>query len=357
MLVQNQYVELTWVASVTKYYKNKGYEYTKQFNKFSVKVEDLNPNSIAKVKVICDYCKEEISKSYADYNVQREKSPIKKDCCNKCKPLKYKESNLLVYGVESTSQLKEVRDKVKNTMVKRFGVENPMHNKELQDKQKKTLMNNYGVEVPLKNRVILQKLKDTVLERYGFEYVGQVPEFKQQMINTTMERYGVENYTQTEEYLEKTIQTNRIKYGVDWQQQNTEVRAKEVATCQERYGVDNVFQDKNVKQKTKETLILKYGVVHPMHSQEIKEKFMQSMFRSGNISCSIQQFYLNEIIGGQINYLVGTIPLDIALIEEHIYIEYDGGGHDLGVKLNQITLDDFNEKEDGIIFLKKDGKK
>ncbi len=65
----------------------------------------------------------------------------------------------------------------------------------------------------------------------------------------------------------------------------------------------------------------------------------------GNAPSSSQQKFLFDIIGGEENYPIGNYLLDIALPEEKIYIEYDGSGHDLSVKLGHVSEIDFRNKE------------
>ncbi len=60
---------------------------------------------------------------------------------------------------------------------------------------------------------------------------------------------------------------------------------------------------------------------------------------------SLQQKFLFNIIGGEENYPFGNYLLDIAFPEENIYIEFDGSGHGLGIKLNQISESGFKERE------------
>lgn len=74
-------------------------------------------------------------------------------------------------------------------------------------------------------------------------------------------------------------------------------------------------------------------------------KQAKSLYENGNVACSNQQKYLNNLFGGKLNYPIGKYNVDICFPEEKIYIEYDGGGHDLRVKLNLLTYDEFNKKE------------
>jgi len=102
-----------WVGKYKKYYVEKGYTFTKMLDTFEVKVEDLLENSNEYVEVLCDYCKLNISrKTYQGYNFARK--IIDKDCCDECKYIKTKESNLKIYGVESTNSLEEQKIKIGN---------------------------------------------------------------------------------------------------------------------------------------------------------------------------------------------------------------------------------------------------
>lgn len=49
-------VKTKWVACNTQYYINKGYKYTKQYDEFEVKVEDLSNGSNVYIEVQCDIC-------------------------------------------------------------------------------------------------------------------------------------------------------------------------------------------------------------------------------------------------------------------------------------------------------------
>lgn len=75
------------------------------------------------------------------------------------------------------------------------------------------------------------------------------------------------------------------------------------------------------------------------------ERIQKTMYKNGTQKCSIQQKYLHNIIGGNLNYPVGNSSLDIAFPEEMIYVEYDGSGHNLSVKLGDLSEKEFLEKE------------
>ena len=47
----------TWNSNNKKYYTDKRYIFTKMYEEFDLKIEDLHPNSNKKIKVMCDICK------------------------------------------------------------------------------------------------------------------------------------------------------------------------------------------------------------------------------------------------------------------------------------------------------------
>lgn len=75
-------VRIKWNNTIKKYYENLGYIYTKLYDEFEVKIEDLKKNSNTKVKCCCDCCGKELNWSYYDYNKQVKENG--KTYCHKC---------------------------------------------------------------------------------------------------------------------------------------------------------------------------------------------------------------------------------------------------------------------------------
>jgi len=263
-----------------------------------VKIDDVNTNSSSYVEYFCDYCLDKgvetkLSTPYKVYLDCRKK--IEKDSCNKCKGIKIIESNQKYYGVNSTAQIKEIRDQ-----------------------QLKTLDDNYGVDNPLKSEDIRKRVVKTNLIRYGVEYGLQNEEVKQKKIITYFKKYGCQNPMQTEKVQQKLQNTLMELYGVSFAGQIESGKVKKIITC-----------------------LRKYGVTHPM---KIKEKAINAkikgnltMYNNQTMTSSKQQRYINILLKGKLNYPVGLCSLDIAFPEENIYIEYDGSGHDLSIKCNSIS--------------------
>ena len=66
LLVIPQQIEIRWNPTTRIWYEDLGYKYTKNNEKFIVPVEHLHPGSGTKVRVICDFCGDEILKTYRD---------------------------------------------------------------------------------------------------------------------------------------------------------------------------------------------------------------------------------------------------------------------------------------------------
>lgn len=69
-----------------------------------------------------------------------------------------------------------------------------------------------------------------------------------------------------------------------------------------------------------------------------------TFYENGTQKSSRQQRFIHSVIGGELNYPINMYSLDIAFPKEKIYVEYDGGGHDLSVKLGDETKEEFDRK-------------
>jgi very-short-patch-repair endonuclease len=76
-----------------------------------------------------------------------------------------------------------------------------------------------------------------------------------------------------------------------------------------------------------------------------KERRQNAMMDNSGVTTSVAQKYLHQVFGGILNHNVAPFFLDIGFPESMIYIEYDGSGHDLCVKLNEISHEEFRKME------------
>lgn len=101
----------------------------------------------------------------------------------------YKINNLNKYGVENTSKLESVKNKTKNTCLKK-----------------------YQETTPLKNLKIKEKIKITCIKKYGVDNPSKSEEVKRKKIKKYIQKYGVDNPSKSDEVKEK-IKKVRIKNG------------------------------------------------------------------------------------------------------------------------------------------------
>ena len=184
MLISKE-TEIIADNSNIKRYEELGYGKLKQGDKFIIKIEHIKQNSNCLVDVECDYCGDRYIRKYNQYNANIKNDTKKENryCCKKCTPERYRESCLLTYGVDNTSKLKEIHEKIKETCKERYNDANYRN----PNKTKQTKFEKYGDEVYV-NR---EKYKQTCLERFGFENASQCPEIfdKQQKARLEIKKY------------------------------------------------------------------------------------------------------------------------------------------------------------------------
>lgn len=169
----------------------------------------------------------------------------------------------------------------------------------IQIKAEESLLLKYGVSNPNKLSKTVENRKNTNLIKYGYINPMQSEVVHENFKRTMLERYGVEYYSQTEEWVNKTIKTSLEKFGTKNSSQNLLVRQKQLDT----------------------------------------------LYKNGTAPCSSQQKHIHNLVDGELNFPVKNTSLDIAFPDEMIYIEYDGGGHELQVKFGNKTQEQFNKEQ------------
>ena len=131
-------------------------------------------------------------------------------------------------------------------------------------------------------------------------------------------------------------------------------RNKAKETCLQKYGCENVMQNNEIKEKLKESIQKKYGVDNVMELPEIREKIAKTLginqeleafvsengkiyYKYKGIPCSQNQLHLHELLGGELNGFISYYPVDLLFSEDKIYLEYNGTGHNLSVKMKKKT--------------------
>lgn len=178
-------------------------------------------------------------------------------------------SNLEKYGVEHTSQLKEVTDKRTKSRAD--------HVNKIQQHVRESLYKKYGAYDVMHIPHILQKIKDTNLKKFGVEFPLQQlkkenSKIYQKISQTCINKFGIDSPLKNKEVREKIKQTNIQKYGVDNLFKNDIIKEKIKQTNIQKYGVDYLFKSNIIKEKIKQTNIQKYGVDNPLKNKEIWKK-------------------------------------------------------------------------------------
>ena len=356
-LILPQTVKIRTGSSNYKHYREKGYWFKKCGDFIEVNVLDLHPGSTVKVKVVCDICGKEREMWYRTVVKCNEENELITCASNSCKHKKYEDTCMKKYGVKSAIQSQEIQNKIKTTNLERYGCENAMQNKEIQNKVRETNLERYGCENAMQNKEIQNKSKETCMKKYGVDNPSKAQEIKNKKIETCKKNFGCEYPAQSkivQDKLKKTFQnhfgcdspmqckviqdkmkaTCKERYGVENGAQSEVVRNKMKVTCKERYGVEYAIQNKAIQDRIKTTCKERYGVENAMQNEEIKNKTLDSFYFNGTGPCSRQQKYIHFLIGGALNKRVCNSLVDICFEEEKIAIEYDGGGHFLGDKMN-----------------------
>ena len=158
-------------------------------------------------------------------------------------------SNLEKYGVEHTSQLKEVTNKRTKSRAD--------HVDKIQQHVRESLYKKYGAYDVMHIPHILQKIKDTNLKKFGVEFPLQQlkkenSEIYQKISQTCINKFGVDSLLKNKEVIEKIKQTNIQRYGVDNPLKNKEIREKIKQTNIQKYGVDNPLKNKEIWKKSQD---------------------------------------------------------------------------------------------------------
>ena len=162
------------------------------------------------VQITCQACNRKVVKNMARKTKEEYCSINFLSYCRQCSQ---KMSNQKKYGVDNVFQLKETKEKSKETCIlkygaecykqsdkgkeafkeysiSRYGVENPFQSEEVKLKSKNTLLAKYNVSNPMKHSLFREKAKKAMLEKYGVEHALQNTECQDKRQSTCLEKYG-----------------------------------------------------------------------------------------------------------------------------------------------------------------------
>jgi hypothetical protein len=149
----------------------------------------------------------------------------------KCERIKnkQKETTIKKYGVDHCLKNKEVMQKLQNTNMKKYGKKSVAQVEEFKEKRKKTNMERYDNECSMKSPIVKENHKKAIYKKQG-GYTYNVPELMVKVKKTMMERYDVENPMHSDEFKNKIKETNLEKYDVEYPMQNKEIMSKALST-------------------------------------------------------------------------------------------------------------------------------
>lgn len=122
-MILSDIVETSLHPKTINYYRRLGY-IGHLYDKIYVKVLDLPKNSRVRINVKCDKCSKINYIIYNNYNKQILRQNYY--CCHECSFEKNKITNVSKFGCEFSFQSEIVKDKIKNTFLKKYGVEHAL---------------------------------------------------------------------------------------------------------------------------------------------------------------------------------------------------------------------------------------
>lgn len=193
-----------------------------------------------------------------------------------------RQNTISKYGVTSTLQLEEVKEKSRETCLRKYGVENPMKTEEIQAKVKKTVR----------------------------------------------EKYHVENYAQTEEYRKKIIRTNLKKYGA---QSHMQKEMKHLKVWNEKDKMQDFLSSLSAKPSASElkgffNLADRTVIYEKIHKWQLEDKVSLNPPRSyyeDEIVSLLKDLGIKNIIRNDREVLDGK-EIDVYVPDSKIGIEFNG---------------------------------
>lgn len=143
------------------------------------------------------------------YSKKRREIQIKFMCRSCAIKLAVKEK----YGVDNVFQLKEIKEKSKQTCLKKYGTKSYKQSSKGKEDFIKYSLKKYGTINPFQAEEIKEKSKQTCLEKYGTEYAAQSKVVQSNIEKTMEKKYGVRRALQNKKFIDKAKKTELERYG------------------------------------------------------------------------------------------------------------------------------------------------
>jgi very-short-patch-repair endonuclease len=192
---------LKWSRYNKDWFTSKGYKYTTLGDEFIINVEDLNLSSKIKIKVICDYCKEEYETSFVNY--VNGKNIIPNDCCHKCAYKKSNEIRKIRYSDKKFSELYRVCEEKEYTLVSTIDDYNGCSNK----------IDFICPKHGLQSMVIDNLINGHECIKCSYEKRGNILKHDVEFIKETIEKFNNNILLNKDDYKDSSTKNLKIKCG------------------------------------------------------------------------------------------------------------------------------------------------
>lgn len=202
------------------------------------------------------------------------------------------------YGVENVFQLKEIKEKIKQTSLEKYGVEHTSQAKEVKQKMSNIARNRSKEE---KEKIKLTR-ENTMMKKYGVKYCMQSELIKDKSKKTCLEKYGKECITQTDYFKDKYKQTSLKHYGVEHHFKKDGASYKNIRSYESRL-------------KAKQTMLKKYGTMCPANTINNNPK------KISNTNKRFASYLNNNGIETEFEFVISGISYDLHILNSNILIE------------------------------------
>ena len=201
--------------------------------------------------------------SYSDFKRGRR--------CPDCADSRRAKTNLGRYGVVNPFESAVVKEKIKETCLKKYGETHHMKVEEIRKKAEQTNMVKIGVKYSFHTPQSFEKIRKTCLLRYGVQFPLQSEFIQAKITQKWLEKIGAGRPMTNQTYWKQCMVD---KYGVDHYSKSNHCKI----ACLDKYGVDHYSKTDQFKIDYANTCLAKYGVDHPMKTVEIFQKATRNSF-------------------------------------------------------------------------------
>ena len=240
--------------------------------------------------------------------------------CPYCNKIKKMAQSRLCDTCGDISCIKQNQHRVKTEMNKNMNEQTKRNKRE---KMKKTCLEKYGVEYSTQTKQMKEKSSKTKLERYGNEKYVNI----EKRIKTNKEKYGGNAPLCDENVRNKMLETNIRKYGVYNVFQNEDVKSQIIETNIRKYGVQYPMMSKDIQNKVDyakavEKQFLSKQRNGTLHTSSHEEKIFEYLIEKYR---NVKKQYTDNRYANPKSKL--KFKCDFYLVDYDLFIEYQGTYH------------------------------